>query len=217
MGQILTKIAIVLSGLIFCGFMNPIFGLAFMITGLILSSARDAKLARRRQKRMLPGFGAVWFIAFGVVFAFLVLVGGLGGRMPMSAPTALLCVTVASIWVRIISILVEGGVRTLLEVLLGPFIGWDNIALDQVQEQLDNGTWSKRREEGPWPGWYPPDYTGPLNWEYSCPVCRAKARHAIDVCWNCNYGGQQPPLTPLPPINGPAPRTGPVNPRGQNS
>ena len=205
MGQILTKIAIVISGMIFCAF-NPIFGLVFIVAGLVTSIRRDVKLARRRQLRMLPGFGAVWFLAFGIVAGLFTLILAIGGRPPMAGGAGpFLGITLVAILVRVICILVEGGVRGLMELLLSPFMVWDNIALDEAQRQMDNGTWGQVTAN---PGVYPPHYTGPQNWEWKCPICGAKAQFSIDVCWRCNYGAVQPPMP-----SGPLPPTQPVNPR----
>ena len=33
-------------------------------------------------------------------------------------------------------------------------------------------------------------FVPPQDWTYQCPKCGARVQHAIDVCWNCNYGGE---------------------------
>jgi hypothetical protein len=32
------------------------------------------------------------------------------------------------------------------------------------------------------------DFVPPGHFKYQCPQCGARVEHAIDVCWNCNYG-----------------------------
>lgn len=32
------------------------------------------------------------------------------------------------------------------------------------------------------------EFVPPASWVYQCPRCGARVQHAIDVCWNCNYG-----------------------------
>ena len=36
-----------------------------------------------------------------------------------------------------------------------------------------------------------PSYSGfvpPDHWQHQCPKCLSRVQHAVDVCWNCNYG-----------------------------
>ncbi len=32
------------------------------------------------------------------------------------------------------------------------------------------------------------DFVPPANFRHQCPNCGVRVQHAVDVCWNCNYG-----------------------------
>lgn len=56
-------------------------------------------------------------------------------------------------------------------------------------------------------------FVPPPNWRYQCPRCFARVQHAIDICWNCNYGADSdnPVATDTPPK--PTAKRIPVKPR----
>jgi len=186
-GEFLTKLAIVVTGIVFTttGFVNPV--IAFLLTGLalILSFNRDSYLRTfgsylrlTGKPRMLPTLGTLWLISMLILHLFSAFVSLSGGTKFMAPVHLTLTACVVAFFVRVICIGIEGSVNWGCETYVDPLI-------DRFVGSLGQRT---RNSNG-----LPPEpiYTAfvpPSHWGFRCPCCGARVQYAIDVCWNCDYG-----------------------------
>jgi hypothetical protein len=127
MGEMFTKLAIVLTGisLVKTDFMSTFFGFVFVVIGLICSFARDASLRERNAKRMLPGYGAIWLITWIVSSSFFGFLNSLLGKTEMNSTEVFVLTSFVAMLVRFVCVFCEGSVKGIFSMF-----GVDNSALD---------------------------------------------------------------------------------------
>lgn len=193
-GEFLTKLAIVVTGIVFTTTgINPV--VAFLFTGLalVLSVKRDSYLRAHGsfmrltgQPRMLPTFGALWLISMLILLTLSGFVSLAGGSPFMSSVHVTLTACLVALFVRVICIGIESsvnwGCEKYVDPLIDRFVG-------------SSGSQIIRRSNGLPPEPIYTSFVPPSHWDYRCPCCGARVQHAIDICWNCDYGNSPSPGT----------------------
>ncbi len=188
-GEFLTKLAIVVTGIAFTttGIMNS--GVAFLLTALALvfSLKRDRYLRTHGsfvrltgKPRMLPTFGALWLISMLILHTLRGFVSAAGGSPFMTPVHITLTACLVALFVRVICIGIEGSVNW----------GCENY-VDPIIDRLSGSSGPLYRPRPPEPTYT--SFVPPSHWRYLCPCCGARVQYAIDICWNCDYGNSTSP------------------------
>jgi hypothetical protein len=131
MGEMLTKLAIVFTGISFVktDYMSSLFGFAFVIIGLICSFARDASFKESNTRRMLPGYGAIWFIAWIGASVFFGFINSILSATEMNSTEITVLASVVAMLVRFVCVFCEGSVKGIFSMF-----GANNSHLDNWKQ-----------------------------------------------------------------------------------
>lgn len=187
MGELLTKIAIVISGVSTArvGFLSPMAAALMVVVGLILSFLRDHRLRTRGrwmretgEPRMLPTFGIMWVLSVLLWYPFVAFLNIAGTSLTPIQTMFGACLTAAG--VRSVAIAAETLTHWLHEKFIDPL--WEQVAESWPADSTAEA-FPLIPPEPHYSTFVPPSY-----WRFRCPACGARVEHRLDVCWNCGYG-----------------------------
>jgi cell division protein FtsW (lipid II flippase) len=128
MGEMLTKLAIVFTGisLVKTDYLSTFSGFVFVIIGLICSFTRDTSLKESGKVRMLPGYGAIWFMVWIVASVFFGFINSLLSAKEMNSTEITVLTSFVAMLVRFVCVFCEGSVKGIFS-----WFGVDNSSLDK--------------------------------------------------------------------------------------
>lgn len=187
MGEVLTKIAIIVSGVstAMVGFLSAKAATLMVIVGLALSFFRDHFLRTHGrwmrvtgELRMLPTFGVMWVLSVVLWYPFIAFMSLPGTFLTPMQTMFGACLTAAG--VRIVAIAAETLTQWLHIWFIDPL--WDRVT-EEWQDNTTSSSFPLIPSEPHYTAFVPPPY-----WRFRCPACGARVEHRKGVCWNCNYG-----------------------------
>lgn len=201
-GETLSKVAIVVTFILFPILFEMsgtvwLIVLPSMLLVLWMSFLRDGNLRNRGIERRLPALGWVWLISQIVAYVCFTLPSSLVEARFLQPSEVVFTAGAVAIIIRFLCICVNGLIDYIFTIF-GPFLGrlegWVVSELRRAkgvqgrggnhpQPQSEPQTYTTRYPEPQHTGFVPP-----TTWRYQCPQCWTRVQHAIDVCWNCNYG-----------------------------